>query len=71
MKGLVKIKFKGRDDLYVYDDYKKRGSSPVCTEEEYKNFEESYAFLDVKSGRILRHGVEIGKIEDIEFERII
>ena len=68
MKGLIKIKFKDRNDLYVYDDYESRGYSPICTKEEYENFEESYAFLDVRAGRILRHGVEIGKIDDIAFK---
>ena len=56
-----KISFQEKQFLLIGDR-----TGPICTREQYENFEESFAHL-FEDGRIRRHGQEIGTIDDIEF----
>lgn len=58
---MKKIRFQGQEWLL---NGEKDGA--ICTPEQYKNFECSYAHL-MEDGRIMRFQVQIGTIADIEF----
>lgn len=59
------IKFKGHPYLLIteYDAF----VGPVATEEQYENFEESFAFLEV-DGFVWRHHKVIGSLADIDVD---
>lgn len=57
-----KLKLFGKE--YVFIGEGKTGA--IATQEEYENFEESYAYL-FKDGTIKRHYQKIGTIDDIEW----
>ncbi len=59
-----KIKFKGNDFILTIPE---GNDSPIATIKQYQAGECSYAHLYRKSGRVIRFGVRIGTIEDIEF----
>jgi hypothetical protein len=60
--GIMKIRFKGNNYLLI-GDLKSGGA--IATEEQYANFEESYAHL-CGNGNIMRYHRIIGTRDDIE-----
>ena len=56
------VSFKGRDDLFYFKDTRDN-SGPLGTQEEFDNFETSFAY--VTGGKILRYGVVIGTEEEL------
>jgi len=61
------ILFNGKE-FYIPWDVDKVNSIPLCTEEQYDNFETSYGHIYIDDNKINRFGETIGTIEDIELK---
>lgn len=58
------IRFQGEEYLFVGNPERTRGA--IATEEQYENFQDSYAHL-CADGKIYRYRGVIGLIDDIEW----
>ena len=62
--GRYRIEFQGKKFLFI--GYKEPSNGAIATQEQYENFEDSYAHLDV-DGKIRRHRRVIGTERDIKW----
>lgn len=61
----TKLIFQGQEFILINDDGN-RTEGAIATEEQFNNFEMSYTHL-FENGNILRYGVVIGNISEIEW----